>query len=91
VRNLVRERLVDVRRCYARALRGHPGLRGSLRLELEVHPLGFVRGVRPREGTFADEPLVRCVQRSAETWRFAPLDRGPDASIDIHLSFDGER
>jgi len=82
------EHEADVLLCYERALRLSPKLRGELFLALDVYAGGHVLPPRvfqsrldvPESAPGAVE-LRRCVELSAQTWRFSSVDRGPGAAV----------
>jgi tetratricopeptide (TPR) repeat protein len=93
---VLRDRLIDARRCYARALREHPALKGQIALAVELIPAGVVRAALVAESTVGDEGLVRCLKQSVETWRFGQGDEvasrpGVSASLLLRFAFDGAR
>jgi len=92
LRAQVGEKLVDARRCYLRALRVHPALKGQVGLAIEIFPQGFVRPpVHVLEPTFLDDKLVRCLQHTVEAWRFGSSDGGGPVSLLLRLNFEGAK
>ncbi len=74
IRARIREHERELKLCYTRALRERPGLVVRLQLALEISPSGFV-GSRAHV-LMTSEPavaLTRCVELSAEVWRFPPI------------------
>jgi tetratricopeptide (TPR) repeat protein len=88
---LVRDKLVDVRHCYARSLHERPSLKGTVGLSLEIHPAGFVRTVHVMDDVIPDEKLMRCIRHTAENWRFGAIENGGPVSLFLRLTFDGEK
>jgi tetratricopeptide (TPR) repeat protein len=88
---LVRDKLIDMRRCYARSLRDRPSLKGNVGLSLEIYPAGFVHQVHVMDDVIPDEKMMRCVRRTAETWRFGSIENGGVVSLFLRFSFDGQK
>lgn len=87
IHRAVNERSLELRQCYARALRRSPALRGDLLVALMLDRSGAVLLVQALENTLADQPqhddqsggpgaaeLLRCVQSTVYRWRFSPAD-----------------
>jgi len=72
-------------RCYARALRNDPSLKGKVVLHLDVAPSGRVTEAKVTQSTMPDWSLHRCLESEAARVRF-PADDGP-RSLDVPLYF----
>jgi tetratricopeptide (TPR) repeat protein len=80
----------ELRVCYERHLRAHPGQPIALQLALEIGTMGGARG---RVLTSSDSALElsRCVELSADGWRFGPLPPGEAEMLLVPLDFTPAR
>ena len=90
VRARIEAHLPELSVCYARLLREHPGLSVRLAVALEISPRGgLTQRARVVSTSESALPLVRCVELSADGWRFAPLSGGGDdpEGVVVPMSF----
>ncbi|MEO6954559.1 MAG: tetratricopeptide repeat protein [Polyangia bacterium] len=87
IRGRVAVHLGDLATCYARVLRAQPGVSVSFQLALELSPLGFVTQRAHVLSSDQSLELARCVELSAESWRFAPVQGGDVEAALIPLDF----
>ena len=79
--------LGDLQTCYARVLREHPGTVVSFQLALELSPLGSVTQRAHVLSSDQSLDLARCVELSAESWRFAAVQGGDVEAALVPLDF----
>lgn len=89
---------VDLRQCYARALRKSSQLRGELDVALVVDRAGAVALAESMRARFGDgaqpgdaqSDLVRCAVDTIRRWRFAPSDMEHD-EMALPIRFEARR
>lgn len=79
----------DIKLCYARARRLQREAAGELHLVLEVRRTGFVAQASVFGATGGvTAALGRCVELSAQSWRFDPAEGDRDDTVSIRLRLD---
>lgn len=89
IRPVVQAGMRDLRRCYDRALRRRPDLRGRYSARVLVDRAGGVRQVR-LSAPDAPAEFASCITDEARSWRF-PAPRGGVVWLDVPLNFAPRR
>ena len=87
IRARIAVHLGELDTCYARLLRTQPGVSVSFQLALELSPLGFVTQRAHVLSSDQSLDLARCVELSAESWRFGPVQGGELEAVLVPLDF----
>ena len=87
IRARIAVHLGDLDTCYVRLLRTQPAASVSFQLALELSPLGFVTQRAHVLSSDQSLELARCVELSAESWRFAPVQGGDLEAVLVPLDF----
>lgn len=90
VQRELRRHLGQVRSCYERSLRGHPGLQGRVVLRFSLGPSGRVTGANVVEDGLPDARVGACVANAALGWQFSPPQGGGVVDVAQPLHFAPE-
>ncbi len=86
VKQLMRQRAADVRRCYESALAQDARARGKLTLRFTIAPSGAIEGVAAERSTFARRDVPACIVDVVRRWT-TPFRPAEPVEIEYPFSF----
>ena len=81
VQTVVRSRLPDIERCYARGKMDDPELKGRVTVRIRIAPSGAVTAATVESSSLAQSTVESCIVEAVGGWTFPPPSGGRPAVI----------
>lgn len=88
VRNIVKQRIGDLRVCYAKGVEKNSSLGGKIGVRWVLEPKGIVSGAVLTSSTLNDRDVEDCMVNAIRKWTFPPLQTDVPAQIDFPFEFE---
>jgi len=83
---IVRRNRRAIRRCYEKALKTNPGLKGKIAVTFMINARGRVQMVEISDDTMKNAKVATCIKSVVRRWRFPKPEGGP-ASVTLPFVF----
>ena len=88
IKSVIDLRIVELRACYVEARKRNKKLKGFMYFKWTIGWTGAPAGLQFEEtiSTVKDEPLVECMIKAIQTWKFEPIE-GEHSDVTIQARF----